>query len=93
MQQHCEQITSLDGWLFYTPCNDVEGDGPCKEYGALDSSIDMSIFDRVVQQFRKVEHEHDMPFTSLITLDTHDLSLWYYETKVESNIGQNKKSN
>jgi hypothetical protein len=90
MQQHGNQITSMEGWSFYFPCNDVEGEGSCRDYGTLFSSSDMCLFDRVVQQFRKVEHENEMSFTSITTLDKYNLRHWYYEAKVEWNISQNK---
>ena len=86
MQQHRDRITSFDGWSFYTPGDDVaDGDGPSRDYGALFSSRDMILFDRIVQQFRTVEHEHDVSFTSLITLD----SSRYHNAKVVWDIGQN----
>jgi hypothetical protein len=90
MKQHCNQITSLDGWSLYSPYNDVEGDGSCRDYSAVFTSSDMSLFVRVVQQLRNVEHENDMPFTSLISLEECDLSHWYHEAKKEWNIGQKK---
>ena len=94
MQQHIARICSMDGWSFYTTSNinDVKREAPCRDYCTLFFSTDMSLFDRVVQHFRKNEHQNVLPFMSLVTLDMHDLSHWYHEAKVEWNIQQNKNS-
>jgi hypothetical protein len=74
-------MTSLESWSFYSPdCCVVGGGDDCQVYGAIYSSSDMNVFDVVLNQLRAIEHEkankceNDLPFTSLATLDMHDLS-------------------
>ena len=84
MQEHFEQMTSLEGWSFYTP--DRYADEVCDDYhvyGALYSISDMFVFDELMNQLRAIEcekafqSENDIPFSSLFTIDLRDLSRGY----------------
>jgi len=94
MQEHFEQMTSLEGWLFYTPdrCADEVCDD-CHVYGALYSSSDMYVFDELLNQLRAIKHENafqsenDLPFSSLFTIDLRNLSLGY----IGKSISKKKK--
>ncbi len=50
MQEPFEQMTSLEGWSFYSPADQcvVEGGHDCQVYGAIYSSKDMNVFDVVL---------------------------------------------
>jgi len=77
-------MTSLEGWSFYTPdrCADEVCDD-CHVYGALTSSSDMYVFDKLLNQLRAIEREkafqseNDLPFSSLFTIDLRDFSRGY----------------
>jgi hypothetical protein len=84
MQEHFEQMTSLEGWSFCSPDHSVvEGGDDCQVYGIIYSSSDMNVFNVVLNQLRAIKHkkafeyENDLPFTSLLTLDMHDWSHGY----------------
>jgi len=94
IQEHFEQMTSLEGWSFYTP--DRYADEVCDDYhvyGALYSSSDMFVFDELLNQLRAIEREkafqfeNDIPFSSLFTIDLLDLSCGY----VGKSISKKKK--
>jgi hypothetical protein len=89
MQEHFEQMTSLEGWSFYSPDHCVvEGGDNCQVYGAVYSSSDMNVFDVVLNQLRAIKHEkafereNDLSFTSLITLDVRDWSHGFLENSI-----------
>ena len=57
-----------------------------REYGALYSTSDMTVFDRVVKQFQRLERENKLNFTHQFIIDMQDLSNRYHQPKVEWNI-------
>jgi hypothetical protein len=94
MQQLFEQMTSLDGWSFYSPDSCVVGGGDdCQVCGAVYSSSDMNVFDIVLNQLRAIKHEkankckNDLPFTSRVILDMGDWSKGY----LNNSMAQKKK--
>ncbi len=94
MQEHFEQMTSLEGWSFYSPDHCVVGGGDdCQAYGTIYSSSDMNVFDVVLNQLRAIKHkkankcENDLPFTSLVTLDMPNWSKGY----IENSMAKKKK--
>jgi hypothetical protein len=89
MQEHFEQMTSLEGWSFYSPDHCVvEGGHDCQVYGAVYTSSNMNEFDVVLNQLRALENEkafeceNDLPFTSLVTLAVHDWSHGYLTNSI-----------
>jgi hypothetical protein len=49
MQEHFEQMTSLESWSFYSPDHCVVGGGDdCQVYDTIYSSSDMNVFDEVL---------------------------------------------
>ena len=94
VQEHFEQITSLEGWSFYSPdrCADEVRDDH-HVFGALYSSSDMYVFDELLNQLRAIERkkafksENDLPFSSLVTIDLRDHSRGY----VAKSISKKKK--
>jgi hypothetical protein len=96
IQQLCETIDWIKGWTFYNPSDTSDSNGiedsvdSGREYGALYSSSDMTVFDRVVKQFRRFERENELNFTNQFMVDMQDLSNRYHQPKVEWNIGQKK---
>ena len=81
MQDFSDNITSLDGWFFYRPNRLVEEGVPhLNVYGVVFSTTDMTDFQVLVNLFRAIEiekpfqHQHDLPFNGLVTLDMRDWS-------------------
>jgi hypothetical protein len=64
--------------------------GSGREYGALYSTSDMIVFDRVVKHFQRFERKNELNFTYQFIIDMQDLSFRYHQPKVEWNIGQKK---
>ncbi len=94
IQQLRERINWIKGWTFYIPRSDSDGIeesvGSYREYGALYSTSDMTVFDRVVEQFQRFERKNELNFTHQFIIDMQDLSNRYHQPKVEWNLGQKK---
>jgi hypothetical protein len=71
IQQLRGRIDWIEGWTFYIPSDTSDSDGieesvgSGREYGALYSCSDMTVFDRVVKQFQRFEPENELNFTNL----------------------------
>ncbi len=94
IQQLCQIIDRIKGWTFYIPRSNNDGIeesvGSYREYGALYSTSDMTVFDRVVEQLQRFKCENELSFTHQFIIDMQDLSIRYHKPKVEWNIGQKK---
>ena len=84
MEEHFEKLSSLVGWSFFSPEDDVkqqggdDSEGPV--YGAVYSSGDMHAFDEVLNWLRAIERKNaftgknDLPFSNLVALDMREWS-------------------
>ena len=54
-----------------------------REYGALYSTSDMTVFDRVVEQVQRFKRKNELNFTHQFIIDMQDLSNRYHQPKVE----------
>ncbi len=87
IQQLRERIDLIKGWTFYIPRSDSDGIeesvGSYREYGALYSISNMTVFDRVVKQLQRFESKNDLNFTHQFIIHMQDLSNSYHQPKVE----------
>jgi hypothetical protein len=57
-----------------------ESVGSGREYGALYSTSDMTVFDSVVEQFQRFECDNVLNFTYQFIIDMQDLTFRYHIT-------------
>ncbi len=74
MQEHFEQMNSLEGWSFYSPDHCVvEGGHDCQVYGAIYTSSNMNVFDVVLNQLRAHKKEKKPSNVKMISLSKASL--------------------